>query len=161
MFQGSTDVMDSLSSSVVRRDSHHPPEKNHLWYDCGNVFEVESTPSVVVMESSPTITKASPTASIPATMSSHAEVTMFKAADKGHTAMVKILLSGGAGIDSQDIDGRTALFHAAHSGHVETVKALLAAGANPSTTDFTGTSVLLAAVIQGHEQVVEASVFTS
>jgi hypothetical protein len=161
LFPGSAEILDISPPSLVRRDSHRPSEGDHINNECGKAFEIESQSSLGIMTNSSTTIRGSPTTSITTRMSSQAEAAMFKAADNGHTAMVKILLNGGAGIDSQDSDGRTALFHAAHSGHVETVKALLIAGANPSTTDLWGTSVLLAAVTQGHEQVVETLVFMS
>ena len=51
------------------------------------------------------------------------------AAEKGHEAVVKLLLEKGADLESKDQDGRTPLIWAAEDGHESVVKLLIAKGA--------------------------------
>ena len=53
------------------------------------------------------------------------------AAEKGHVAVVKILLRDGADKNGKDEKGRTPLSHAAENGHALVTEILLDAGADP------------------------------
>ena len=48
--------------------------------------------------------------------------------EKGHVDVVKELIAEGAGIDSVDNSGWTALMRASASGNIDTVRALIAEG---------------------------------
>jgi len=76
------------------------------------------------------------------------------AAEKGHEAVVRILLNAGATIDTEDTDGRTPLLWAAESGHEAVVRILLDAGATVDTKDIYGQMPLSWAAENGHEAVV-------
>lgn len=54
---------------------------------------------------------------------------LLKAAEEGHTDVVKTLLAHGADINTTDKDGWAALSRAAYNGHTAVVKLLLAHGA--------------------------------
>src|SRR6185436_7679562 len=60
---------------------------------------------------------------------------MIKAAAKGDLAKVQALLGQGAGVNSRDKDGRTALLRASQEGRTAVVQALLAASADPNLAD--------------------------
>lgn len=50
---------------------------------------------------------------------------------QGHHAVVQVLLSKGASVDTGDAYGDTPLHYACFCGHVKAVRALINAGANP------------------------------
>ena len=54
----------------------------------------------------------------------------MKMALKGHVAVVKMLLAGGAHVNIQSGPGMTALMKASYGGHPKVVKMLLAQGAD-------------------------------
>ncbi|RSM04794.1 hypothetical protein CDV31_009885 [Fusarium ambrosium] len=68
------------------------------------------------------------------------------AADRGHTAIVQILLAFGADVDSQDYGGVAPLHLAACRGHVPIMKLLLAKGANADLEAVDGRTPLVWAV---------------
>lgn len=158
VFPASAELPTTLPSGLATPDSHRPLDDDFIKIIEENQHKVDSRSVTTIRMDNQASIPGSPMKSMPPNMSAQADAAMHEAASRGQTAMLKILLGGGAAIDSQDNEGRTALFHAAYNGHVESVKTLLIAGANPSTADFTGTCVLLAAVTQGHEKVVEALV---
>ncbi|MBI3927889.1 MAG: ankyrin repeat domain-containing protein [Armatimonadetes bacterium] len=76
------------------------------------------------------------------------------AAARGHVAVVRELIRGGARIERRDAEGFTALMLAAWQGHAGVVEALLQAGADPSARfPLGGNSVWLAAC-EGHAEAV-------
>lgn len=72
------------------------------------------------------------------------------AALKGHTQVVRILLSGGASIHAQDAYGWTALHAAANNGHADVVKVLVQADADPTIPDKKGQTPLHLSASNGH-----------
>ena len=60
------------------------------------------------------------------------------AADRGHAAVVRLLLEHGADVEARDDDGLTPLATAVMSEQLDATRALLEAGANPSTRDNDG-----------------------
>jgi ankyrin repeat protein len=65
------------------------------------------------------------------------------AVSKGHTEMVKFLISKGAEVDAKDLEGMTALICAAVHGYTEVINTLLSAGAKPDIEDKRGHTALL------------------
>lgn len=61
---------------------------------------------------------------------------------KGHAAVVKLLLDGGAGANTANDNDSAPLQHAARHGYPEIVGLLLAAGAEPATVDNFGRTAL-------------------
>ena len=82
---------------------------------------------------------------------------LFRAAEKGHEAVVKLLLEQGADLESRDISFRqTPLSWAAKNGHEAMVKLLLEHGANLESKDnIYGRTPLLWAVNNRREAVVK------
>jgi ankyrin repeat protein len=77
------------------------------------------------------------------------------AAEFGDTALVTLLLDGGASIDSRDDDDRTPLFRAAVAGHTDTASVLLDRGAMIDARESTvGRTALLEASVRGKSEVV-------
>ena len=78
------------------------------------------------------------------------------AADKGHLAVVKLLVESGAELEYQHpVNKMTALHMAAYSGHDEVVKYLLSKGADPNRKMSRGVSILRAVKDQGHTSTVQ------
>ena len=78
------------------------------------------------------------------------------AAEKGHEAVVKLLLEKGADVESKDRDyGQTPLSWAAEKGHEAVVKLLLEKGADVESKDKDGRTPLSWAAENGHEAVVK------
>jgi ankyrin repeat protein len=77
------------------------------------------------------------------------------AVEKGHEALVKLLLEKGANLEFQDKSGQTPLSLAARKGHEAIVKLLLEKGSNLETQDESGQTPLSWAAEKGHEAVVE------
>jgi len=77
------------------------------------------------------------------------------AAEKGHEAVVKLLLERGAQIESMDVDRRTPLSWAAEKGHETVVKLLLERGAQIESRDLYNKTPLSWAAEKGHETVVK------
>ncbi|KAI8471869.1 MAG: ankyrin repeat-containing domain protein [Monoraphidium minutum] len=64
---------------------------------------------------------------------------LHAAAEKGHAAVIWLLVAGGARVEAHTEDSTTtALWLAADGGHAEAVRALLEAGADPAVRDFQG-----------------------
>ena len=82
---------------------------------------------------------------------------LWWAAEKGHEAVVKLLLArDGVDPDSKDKGGRTPLWWAAEKGHEAVVKLLLARdGVDPDSKDTRGRTPLSWAAENGHEAVVK------
>lgn len=81
---------------------------------------------------------------------------LILAAERGHAAVIRVLLAAGADFELNDVYGGTALFCAASAGHYDAVEALLAAGASQRVrriNDFA--SPLLRAARHGHKRVVD------
>lgn len=78
------------------------------------------------------------------------------AAEKGHGAIVKLLLDKGANIDSKNkYFGRTPLSWAAEEGHKVVVELLLGKGADRDSADKSGQTPLLWAAKKGCEAIVK------
>jgi len=77
------------------------------------------------------------------------------AAEKGHEAVVKLLLEKGANIESITGGGRTPLSWAAEKGHEAVIKLLLEKGANIESKGIYGRTPLSWAAEKGHEAVVK------
>jgi ankyrin repeat protein len=79
------------------------------------------------------------------------------AAEKGHEAVVRLLVEKGADLESRDsYDGRTPLSWAAEKGHEAVVKLLLGKGAELEAKDkYYGRTPLWRAAVNGHEAVVK------
>ncbi|KAM0258573.1 hypothetical protein ACHAQJ_003744 [Trichoderma viride] len=77
------------------------------------------------------------------------------AAERGHEAIIQLLLKAGAEIDSKDKRDRTPLFWAASGGHEAVVKLLLEAGAEIDSKDEYNQTPLGQAADEGHEAVVK------
>jgi hypothetical protein len=75
------------------------------------------------------------------------------AAERGHEALVKVLIAAGADVNKADNDVRTPLYCAARYGHDAVVKVLIAAGADVNKADNDGQTPLSCAA--GHEAVVK------
>lgn len=67
--------------------------------------------------------------------SRYKETALMHAADAGKTEMVRMLIGGGAKLNIQNVDGRTALFWAAYEYYPNCVAALVDAGADPNIAD--------------------------
>ncbi len=78
-----------------------------------------------------------------------------KAAETGDAARLAELLAAGAGVDTLDGHGQTALMLAARNGHCDAVRVLLDAGAGIDRTAKYNLSALMLAVINDRLDVVE------
>jgi ankyrin repeat protein len=76
------------------------------------------------------------------------------AACNGHTEIVKIFLDFSVNVDSESIDGVTALMKASGFGHTDTVKILLDTGADVNAQDNGGMTPLYYAMYKGTLQCV-------
>ncbi|KAK4085523.1 uncharacterized protein Triagg1_513 [Trichoderma aggressivum f. europaeum] len=83
----------------------------------------------------------------------HHDSPLYGAVDKGHTAVVGLLLAGGAEPDLGNTRGTTPLMCAADKGDATLVEMLLAAGADPNLRDCEGNTTLGYAVFRGHDAV--------
>ena len=84
---------------------------------------------------------------------------LIAAAQRGHQAVVRMLLQAGAPIDYVDRQGYTALTAAIALGdggnrHVATVKLLVAAGANVNIADRSGATALALARTRGYPEMI-------
>ena len=61
---------------------------------------------------------------------------MYDAAQKGHTASIKLLLKHGADIHKPDNEGTPPVWIAAEMGHTDALHTLLKAGANAQTAEW-------------------------
>ena len=75
---------------------------------------------------------------------------LMAAANRGHEAMVRMLLQRGASVNLQDSLGLTALMHAAIDGHTTIVQALLDARTDASLQAESGGTALMFAEHQKH-----------
>ena len=57
---------------------------------------------------------------------------LIRAAQAGHSEMVRLLLANGADVNARDAGGGTALIWACNDDHIDCVRLLLAAGADPN-----------------------------
>lgn len=71
----------------------------------------------------------------------------------GDVAAVEAELASGAGVDSLDRYGQTALMLAAQSGQLAVVECLVRHGANLNVTAKFGLSALMLAILAGHESI--------
>jgi ankyrin repeat protein len=74
---------------------------------------------------------------------------LTSAAERGDTAAVLAMISGGADINAQDARGRTLVMAATHGNHPDTVQALIQAGADINLRDNRRDNVLLYAGAEG------------
>jgi ankyrin repeat protein len=78
---------------------------------------------------------------------------LIHAANKDHTAVVRLLLDNSADINAKHTDGSTALMWASWHGYGEMVKLLLERGAEPNIKHNQGWTALMAAAWNGHRNV--------
>src|SRR5262245_33275708 len=71
----------------------------------------------------------------------------LEAATLGKTAVVKTLISAGAGVNDSDSDRDTALIRATHHGHIEMTKLLIEEGAHVNGPDRDGCTALIWAAL--------------
>jgi ankyrin repeat protein len=79
---------------------------------------------------------------------------LLKAAERGQRYRVGELIQEGAGINTADANGSTALHLAAERGHDELVRDLLARGASVNAQDNQGNTPMHLAAIRGHDKTV-------
>ena len=81
---------------------------------------------------------------------------LIRAAERGRTEVVKLLLEKGADVNVKQIGtGATALIMASQGGHTEVVKLLLEKGADVNAKDNNGITALLIASSKGRTEVVK------
>jgi ankyrin repeat protein len=78
-----------------------------------------------------------------------------KAAEKGQTEKVQAILEKGAGVNSTDKAGNTALILSAKSGHIETVKLLLDKGADVNAMNKSNRTALIEAAFSEHFEILK------
>lgn len=88
----------------------------------------------------------------------HASTALHCAAREGHINSVRVLVVGGAEIDSKTRDGRTPLLMAAENGHSDVCRYLIERGACIEASDADGRTVLHIACFEGLSKVVESLV---
>lgn len=71
----------------------------------------------------------------------------------GNADIVRLVLDGGAAVDTRNRFGRTPLMVAATVGNVSAVRVLVAKGADVNATDNSGTTALQIAMDQGFEEI--------
>ena len=81
---------------------------------------------------------------------------LIRAAFLGYTAIVEVLIKGGANLDIQDKGGDTALIVAIRKGHTVIAEALIKAGADLNLQCTDGWTALIEAASEGHTATVEA-----
>jgi hypothetical protein len=79
---------------------------------------------------------------------------LMAAALRGQVETVELLLDRGAGIDRQNLHGKTALYLAAQNGHAPVVRLLLERGADPRISTVNGETPLSYAAGRGDTAVV-------
>ena len=70
------------------------------------------------------------------------ETALHFAADRGHSAIVGLLLEQGGRVNAASQDGCTPLHYACLNGNIEVVRMLMSAGANPTLEDQEGSTPL-------------------
>ncbi len=80
---------------------------------------------------------------------------LHRAAYRGHTMVMEILLGKGAQPEAPDKDGRTPLHWAAMGGKKQAVELLMAKGSQVNARDNTGRTPLHEAALNGHNEVVD------
>ncbi len=91
----------------------------------------------------------------------HGLTALMVAAGRGKLGLVKLLLSKGADVNTQNyagkwpMGGKTALMFAASEGHLATVNEILLAGSTLDTQDADGETALMKAASNGHFEVVK------
>jgi len=81
---------------------------------------------------------------------SFGETALFKAAAKGHTDIVNLLLAKGADVHIKDNNGMTAMMEAAANGNAGIVEILRSRGADTNTKNKYGYTALIYAAKNGH-----------
>lgn len=77
------------------------------------------------------------------------------ASQEGHLNIVKLLLKGGADVESKDKKNRTALMSAANSGEIGIVKYLIEKGADVNAVSKSSGTALIKASVRGYPKIVE------
>ena len=80
---------------------------------------------------------------------------LTQASVDGGLEVVRVLLEGGANVESTNADGRTALHCAAYNGHLDVCRLLLDWGAKVDPVDVWEDTPLLDASSRGHLSVVQ------
>jgi ankyrin repeat protein len=80
---------------------------------------------------------------------------LMRAADRGHNAVVQLLLRAGADCDVKSSSGWTALIRVAIKGYEDVLETLLAAGPDIESSSATGWTALIHASHEGHLPIVK------
>ena len=75
---------------------------------------------------------------------------LTRAASRGHTEVVTLLLARGADANAGSLNGLTALHWAATGGYANSVRALIAKGADPNARDDESRTALIVAATNGY-----------
>ena len=76
------------------------------------------------------------------------------ACEKGHAAVVRLLVEKGADVDKARNDGRTPFYMACQEGHLDVVQLLLEKGADMDKAKDSGATPLYIARYQGHAEII-------
>ena len=76
------------------------------------------------------------------------------AAEKGHTNIVRLLLTKGADVNAKKYFDQTALMEAAENGHADIVRILLDKGADVNVKDWYGYTAISRAASCDHTDIV-------
>ncbi|MDD2710254.1 MAG: ankyrin repeat domain-containing protein [Verrucomicrobiae bacterium] len=85
----------------------------------------------------------------------HGMTALMMAAQKGHLAVVRLLLEKGADAGAADADGTNVLMWAVPSGNAAVVECLLAAGADPAARNARGLNPAMMAAMLGFKDIVQ------
>ncbi|HEY6346117.1 MAG TPA: ankyrin repeat domain-containing protein [Bryobacteraceae bacterium] len=92
-----------------------------------------------------------------ASMAAAADTALLDAVETGdHAAAIRLATAKGAGVNTADADGSTAIMYAAANGDLELVRALIKAGANVKLANQLGTSAIAEAAIIGNAPIIDA-----
>ena len=84
-----------------------------------------------------------------------AQDTLVTAAERGETLVVRRLLAEGAGVNTRDGRGRTALLAATQRNHLDVARLLINEGADVNAKDFTQDTPFLVAGAEGRAEILK------